>query len=111
RVIVPPFPGVLSAFGLLAAPIEHERATAFPKALASTRLAEVAATLAKLDADCADLMRAEGIVPGTARASHYADVCYVGQSYHLEVPLDLSTPTPLERLYQDFLVLHERVYG
>ncbi len=111
RVIVPPFPGVLSAFGLLSAPIEHERATAFPKALVRTDLADVMATLKKLDAECAELMRAEGVASDAARTSHYADVCYVGQSYHLEVPLDLAQADPLERLYRDFLVLHERVYG
>ena len=40
-----------------------------------------------------------------------ADVWYIGQSYHLEVPLALDTPDPLAVLYRDFLTLHDRIYG
>jgi N-methylhydantoinase A len=111
RVIVPQFPGVLSAFGLLSAPIEHERATAFPRPLADTALADVAAVLVRLDDECRALMGAEGVDPAQVRRSHYADVCYIGQSYFLEVPLALDDAAPLARLYRDFLVQHERVYG
>src|SRR5580704_523053 len=35
RIVVPPHPGVLSAAGLLAAPIEHEVSAAFPRPLAA----------------------------------------------------------------------------
>jgi N-methylhydantoinase A len=40
-----------------------------------------------------------------------ADVWYIGQSYHLEVPLDIGAPDPLSKLYRDFLALHDRIYG
>ena len=36
---------------------------------------------------------------------------YVGQSYHLDVPLHRGDPDPLQRLYDDFLAVHDRVYG
>ena len=41
RIIVPRHPGVLSAAGLLAAPIEHEVSAAFPRPLDAVDLAEV----------------------------------------------------------------------
>ncbi len=33
------------------------------------------------------LMREEGVAADAIQTSYFADVCYVGQSYHLEVPL------------------------
>ena len=84
RIAVPLHPGVLSAAGLLHAPIEHEVAAAFPRPLAGLAWPEVHGVLERLDAACARLMASEG-VPRERRSVHYfADVCYVGQSYHLE---------------------------
>ncbi len=123
RILVPPHPGVLSAAGLLAAPIEHEVSAAYPRPLASADWAEVTAALAELDAGCAALMADEGIAPGAAPGQttirHFADVCYIGQGYHLEIPLrdgappekSQGDPQPLAALYRDFLTAHDRVYG
>ena len=69
------------------------------------------AVLQELDAQCRDLMAAEGVVPADATIQHLADVCYVGQSYHLDVPLHLENEQPLDLLYQDFNTTHDRVHG
>ncbi|MBS0643225.1 MAG: hydantoinase B/oxoprolinase family protein [Proteobacteria bacterium] len=108
-VVVPPHPGVLAAAGLLGAPVEHEVSAAFPRPLAEATLAEVTAALADLDTQCAALMRQEG--DGASEVSHYADVCYIGQSYHLQVPLDTTQPEALARAYEAFQQAHDRVYG
>jgi len=111
RIVVPPHPGVLSAAGLLCAPIEHELSAAFPRPLAGADWGEVEAALAALDRDCARLMAGEGVAPGSAELRHFADVCYIGQGYHLEIPLSEHEPEPLAALYRDFLAAHDRVYG
>ncbi len=111
RIIIPLHPGVLSAAGLLVAQIEHEIATAFPRPLADLEMDEVRAVLASLDERCAALMRAEAIGGEDASISYYADVCYIGQSYHLEIPVRLNDPDPLQCLYREFLTNHDRVYG
>ena len=111
RILVPPHPGVLSAAGLLRAPVEHEVSAAYPRKLADARWPELAEALARLDETCAGLMRAEGIAPGEAAVGHAADVCYVGQGYHLDIPLKDGDPDPLGRLYRDFLAAHDRIYG
>jgi N-methylhydantoinase A/oxoprolinase/acetone carboxylase beta subunit len=115
RIVVPPHPGVLSAAGLLSAPIEHELSAAFPCPLADADWPEIATALARLDAGCDRLMRGEGIAPGVAAARHFADICYIGQGYHLEIALRDDEPYgdqgPLAALYRDFLVAHDRVYG
>ncbi len=111
RVLVPRHPGVLSAAGLLGAPVEHEVSASFPRALAGLSIAEVTQGLAALDREAAALMADERLGKVSTAVTYSADVCYVGQGYHLEVPLDLGTERPLEKLYRDFLVLHDRIYG
>lgn len=123
RVVVPPHPGVLSAAGLLSAPIEHEVSAAFPRPLADADWREVQGALAALDAGCARLMVGEATAGGVAAIRHYADICYIGQGYHLEIPIrddaaqgdpqgvPQGDPQPLVALHRDFLAAHDRVYG
>ncbi len=110
-VLIPRHPGVLSAAGLLAAPIEHEVAIAFARPLAGVGFADVRGVLDELDRSCARLMAEEKIGSMQTAIQYSADVWYIGQSYHLEVPLDVEAPDPLGRLYRDFLALHDRIYG
>jgi len=111
QIIVPSNPGVLSALGLLVAPIEHETILSVQRALAELTTDDMNAILHDLDAQCRDLMAAEGVSPADASVQHLADVCYVGQSYHLDVPLYMENDKPLDRLYQDFKITHDRVHG
>jgi len=62
--------------------------------------------LCELDATCGALMRQEGVAD--AQVTHFVDVCYIGQSYHLEVPLDTIDTTAI---YDAFLAAHAKVYG
>ncbi len=110
-VLIPRHPGVLSAAGLLAAPIEHEVATAFPRPLSGLAFADVRGVLDELDRQCARLMAEESIGGMTVSIQYSADLWYIGQSYHLEVPLAAGAPDPLATLYRDFLALHDRIYG
>jgi N-methylhydantoinase A/oxoprolinase/acetone carboxylase beta subunit len=111
RIAVPPHPGVLSAMGLLFAPVEHEVSTAFPRPLAGLAWGDTRAALDELDRACAALMHSEGVAPADTTVLYFADICYVGQSYHLEIALRADADDPLATLYRDFLVAHDRVYG
>jgi N-methylhydantoinase A len=111
RVLVPRHPGVLSAAGLLVAPVEHEVSASFARPLKGLDLGEIKTGLARLDDDAAALMSDERLGSAEIEISYSVDVCYVGQGYHLEVPLDLETDDPLRKLYLDFLSLHDRIYG
>ena len=111
RVVIPRHPGVLSAAGLLAAPIEHEVSAAFPMPLEQVTLASLREALGDLDGECAALMAHEGVSTDRVGIAYFADMWYLGQSYHLEVPIRLDEPDPLARLYDDFLEVHHRVYG
>ena len=111
RVVVPRHPGVLSAAGLLAAPIEHEVSVAYGEPFAGLSIAPVRRIVADLDAAGRKLTEREGLAPDEIEVLHFADVCHVGQGYFLEVPFDPHADDGLERLYADFLAAHERVHG
>jgi N-methylhydantoinase A/oxoprolinase/acetone carboxylase beta subunit len=111
NVLIPRHPGVLSAAGLLAAPIEHEVTTAFPRPLAGLDFADVRRALNELDGSCARLMAEESLGDLRVSIQYFADVWYIGQSYHLAVPLAVDASDPLATLYRDFLTLHDRIYG
>ena len=111
RVVVPRHPGVLSAAGLLAAPIEHEVSVAYSEPLAGLTVAPLRHIVAELDTAARKLTEREGLAPDGVAVLHFADVCHVGQGYHLEVPFDAGADDGLERLYADFLAAHERVHG
>ena len=111
RVVVPRHPGVLSAAGLLAAPIEHEVSVAYGEPFAGLGMGPVRSIVADLDAAGRRLMEREGLASDDVDVLHFADVCHVGQGYHLEVPFTPGDDDALERLYADFLTAHERVHG
>lgn len=111
RILVPRFPGVLAAAGLLAAPIAHEVSGAFHAPLASTDVAAVRALLSELDVSAEALMQAEQIEGLVCERRTLADVGYVGQSHFIEVPLDLEGGDPLGGLYANFEAAHERLNG
>ncbi|GAB7550418.1 hydantoinase/oxoprolinase family protein [Cupriavidus sp. SK-3] len=111
RVLVPKNPGVLAAYGLLSAPIEHEFTQAVNENAADLSLDRIKAVLETLDTRCAHVMAEEPTEGRAAERRHYADVCYVGQSYTLEVPFDTGAPAPLKTMTEAFYAAHKRVYG
>jgi N-methylhydantoinase A len=111
RILVPRLPGVLSAAGLLAAPVEHEVSAALPRAIATLDLAEVRSTLDQLDKRGGALMARENVAGGDIIRRYFADICYTGQGYHLEVPFDPAASDPLGAVTAAFYAAHDRTYG
>jgi N-methylhydantoinase A/oxoprolinase/acetone carboxylase beta subunit len=112
EVIVPEAPGVLAAFGLLAASIEHHHARTLPARTDAVDLDAVNQCLAELDEAGRARMRDEGVPAGDVRVAYAADMRYVGQAYELEVPI--AAPVTSERVSEivsAFHSVHERVYG
>jgi N-methylhydantoinase A len=109
-IVVPPAPGVFSAVGLLGAEVEHHLVRTFLRPLAETPPGEIAAALAALEAEAADLLRAEGY-RARVEIERAVDLKYQGQSFELTVPLppwDADGPRALARTFGRE---HERTYG
>jgi N-methylhydantoinase A len=111
RVLVPRHPGVLSAAGLLAAPIEHEASTALPRREGEFDLTEVRRILQLLDQRCSVLMNKEKVERGVVSVRYFADVCYAGQGYHLEVPFEPDAADAFGAMTAAFYAAHDRTYG
>ena len=111
-MIVPQSPGVLSALGLLVAPVEHEHLRTFVARTPDIDVRELRNILAMLDAQGLAAMETEGVARDRISTRYAADMRYVGQSYELEVDVpdttDRSTPDELARRFHD---AHERVYA
>jgi len=111
-VLVPEAPGVLAAFGLLAAAIEHHHARTLQARTDVADLRDVNDCLADLDAAGRARMREEGAPAGGVRVAYAADMRYVGQAYELEVPIE--APLTRERVAEvvaAFHTTHDRIYG
>jgi N-methylhydantoinase A len=112
EVIVPETPGVLAAFGLLSAAIEHHHARTLQAPTDAVDLTAVNRCLAELDAAGRARMHAEGVPAAGVAVAYSADMRYVGQAYELEVPI--TVPVVGERtgeILAAFHAVHERVYG
>ena len=112
EVLVPEAPGVLAAFGLLAATIEHHHARTLQAHTDVADLTDVNRCLAELDALGRARMDEEGVPAREVRVVYAADMRYVGQAYELEVPI--GAPLTRERVPEivaAFHATHARVYG
>jgi N-methylhydantoinase A len=85
RILVPPHPGVLSAFGMLVAAVRKEvsRTVLWHADEAGTRLR---LAFDDLEADARSSMAAEGIPDGVVAVNRSVDARYLGQSFELSVP-------------------------
>ena len=87
--IVPPDPGLLSAYGMLASPVTREASrTVLLRSDAAGTEATLRSVLAELESDAREAMRAEGAEGATLTAERQVDARYRGQSFELGVPAD-----------------------
>ena len=110
RVIVPPMPGVFSAFGLLVADTEHHATQSLRMRLDAADAAGVTAVLETLSAAGAERLARDGFPPERRTFRRAALARYVGQSSEIEVPLP-DGDAFLPRLAELFGAEHERTYG
>ncbi len=111
-IVVPATPGVLSAFGLLVASIEHDHTRTFAVKAEAVDLTQMADLFVELDRLGQEKMQADRVPPEAIQIARYADLRYVGQSYELEVPLPLLLEaTSVSQAVVDFHDMHQQVYG
>ena len=112
RVIVPPAPGVFSAYGLLLSDVEHEISRAWLNKLSSVSPADMAAKYGQLDAEMAELMASEGYGPTEYDLIRLADLRYAGQAHELTIDCPMADGVPdFTGLIGAFGDEHERTYG
>jgi N-methylhydantoinase A len=84
-VLVPPFPGVTSALGLLLSDVRHDYVISELRSLDAVDVAEVNATFARMRANAERDLLAEGFPAAALQYEYDLDMRYVGQGYELTV--------------------------
>jgi N-methylhydantoinase A len=90
RVLVPRYPGVLSALGMLAADVTYEASRALLAPLDTLDSAALAAQMDELAAAGLAALAADGEPPEHCRVDFALDLRYAGQAFELSVPLELD---------------------
>ncbi len=109
RVIVPPFPGALSAYGILVSDIVKDFSRTIPTRLSPDTFSAAARRLQSI----LDELKASAVGEyatedwtGKPKLECSVDMRYVGQGYELGVPWRKNTA-----LIEDFHAAHQRRYG
>jgi N-methylhydantoinase A len=106
RVLVPCFPGALSALGILRADVTKDlsRTVRLEVQSAGKAMPELRHAFATLEREGRRQMRAESFFSGSLKIDRSLDVRYAGQSYELNVPFNRDFIFAFHRA-------HEKRYG
>jgi N-methylhydantoinase A len=112
RVLVPPGPGVFSAFGLLRAEVEQHAARTVLTPTHHADLGTIRAVMATMRAELTERLRQEGYARSAIKVQSLIDLRYRGQSSEITVALhgeldESELRAVEERFEQEF----ERTYG
>jgi N-methylhydantoinase A len=113
EVIVPPYPGINSAIGLLTTDLKYDVVrTAFMVSVALD-VDRLNAEFASMEEALRDQLEADGIDPTLAGFQRFADARYVGQGYELRLPLPAAQlkREAVAEAVAAFHDLHEQEYG
>jgi N-methylhydantoinase A len=109
-VIVPDTPGVLSAFGLLAANVEHDQMETFAYRADRVDAAAFERAFEKLTVLGQSKMASDGVAPAAVEVRRQADMRYVGQSYELTIDIPHSADQ-IAGAVEGFHQRHGDLYG
>jgi N-methylhydantoinase A len=124
-ILIPPSPGLFSAFGLLFADIAHHAIQTYKRPLAELDTDELKETLNQMETSAqAELVGSSAIQPTSSTVMNRlttnvvlqraVDLRYVGQSSELTLPItdtDVGDPQFVHKLGERFAAEHERTYG
>lgn len=113
QVVVPPSPGVFSAFGLLFSNIEHEFVQTYLRNTHDISLTELNELISRLEDQARSVLAGEGYGPDQIILKRYADLRYSGQTYELRVTVanGYLTPENVADMAEAFEEEHLRTYG
>lgn len=113
EVIVPPFPGITSAMGLLTTDLTYEAIRTQFQVSDHMDLARLDGALAAMQSELARQFEADRIAPADMSFRRLGDLRYLGQGYELKVPLPEGSidSESLAAVWQNFHTAHSAEYG
>jgi N-methylhydantoinase A/oxoprolinase/acetone carboxylase beta subunit len=112
-VLVPPYPGVTAAMGLLATDMVYEEVATTYQRLSSLDRAAVQRLFEQLEAKVRSQLEDDGMTADQIVIHRIADCRYLGQGYELRVDVSAGEIDDAwaERVRGDFHDIHEREYS
>jgi len=107
RVLVPPRPGIFSAYGLLVADIRENVVLPLLAPLEETDFARLERTFRECEARSRATLLAQGATPESIRFRHELDARYAGQGFELSIRHDPAA----EAVSRHFHAAHRARYG
>ena len=111
-ILIPPYPGLLSALGLLATNIQHDVMRTFVQRGPQYDLAGMEAVYQALHAEAVAHLAAEGIPPERWSFQRLADLRYARQGFEVTVdfPGETVSAAAVAQVLQAFHRRHEQLY-
>ena len=107
KIIIPPLPGVFSAFGLITTDFKHDYMAGIIRRVNEIDDNFLNRMFIGLEERAVDTLLDEGVSRGNIRLFRYLEMRYWGQAYELRVPYRGS----IEEALTDFHRIHEARYG
>jgi N-methylhydantoinase A len=113
EVIVPPFPGITSAMGLLTTDLKYDAIRTQFQISTAIDLAGLNGAFQSMEAEITKQFEADRILPSSIVFQRFAELRYVGQGYELKVPIanDVMTEASAAELWRAFHAAHTVEYG
>lgn len=113
EVIVPPYPGLNSAVGLLTTDMKYDAVKTAFQISGTVDLDRINNSLETMERFLAERFQADGIAAAVVSFVRSADLRFMGQGYELRIPLEKGRldDIHLERIWQAFHTKHKAEYG
>jgi N-methylhydantoinase A len=113
RVIIPVFPGIASAFGMLSADVRHDYVKTQIGIAQDLDLGVLNRVFTEMESRAEAQLSRQGFEGDALELSRFADLRYLGQSYELCLPVPPGTlgAASVGALVSGFHGSHERAYG
>ncbi len=111
RLLIPPNPGILCAFGLLVSDLRHDLLETFIRPLAGLPYEEVLPVLGRLGDTARCLLERDGVEACKQQVELRADLRYIGQSYELTISLGQASRDDWMGIANMFHSAHQTRFG
>jgi N-methylhydantoinase A len=109
-ILVPVYPGNMSALGLVASDLRYDLVRTHVAICDRVEPRDLSTIFGELHRESAARLKADGFAPDAVRHDLGIDLRYHGQAYELTVPMQRDDE-PLEQIIARFEALYERRYG
>jgi N-methylhydantoinase A len=112
-VIVPLYPGVYSAIGLVMSDVKHDYIQSRMTALSEIAPKDLSHMFDQLSSQALEDLRADGFSGGNIRVQRSLDMRYAGQGYEITIPCEpeMMTAEGLQELRKSFDEVHRGMFG